>query len=92
MVRRLLVLAALAGAPCLAPAAAAAPPARPPAQARDTPPGDQGDCDRKWRDYAASQRCFARFRTAHRGLKPEAFAVCGPALPDPSRECPLRTP
>ena len=105
MLRAALVVAAVVGASCLALAADGdlQPPGagtqprmrdtgRPLARAEDTPPGDPSVCDRKWRDYSASERCFARFRTAHRSIKPEAFDVCGPPVADPSRECTRRTP
>lgn len=92
MHRPLLVVATLACAWSVCVAAEPPPAGRPAARAATTPPGDQAECDRKWREYFASERCFARFRTAHRSIKPEAFDVCGPPVPDPSRECTRRTP
>lgn len=91
MRRALLAVAALACA-WTACVAAEPPPSRSAPRAATTSPGDPGECDRKWREYFASERCFARFRTAHRSIKPEAFDVCGPPVPDPSRECTRRTP
>jgi hypothetical protein len=63
-------------------------------QRAGTPPaptaGSQ-DCKARWEAYQRSQECFAPYRTAEAGLKPEAFTACGPDLPDPSPDCgPLR--
>jgi hypothetical protein len=45
------------------------------------------DC-RMWREaYRRNEACFAPFRTARGGIKPEAFSVCGPELVDPEFEC-----
>jgi hypothetical protein len=65
-----------------------APPASRPLPAASAAPQD---CRARWEAYQRSQACFAPYRTADAGMKPEAFAVCGPALPDPSPDCgPLR--
>jgi hypothetical protein len=57
--------------------------------ARLPPRGSAEDC-RNWRqEYSNSQMCFAPYRTARGGIKPEAFAVCGPEVLDPSQECGL---
>jgi hypothetical protein len=62
-----------------------APPVRP-----SQPAGSQ-DCKARWAAYERSQACFAPYRTAEAGLKPEAFTACGPDLTDPSPDCgPLR--
>jgi hypothetical protein len=54
------------------------------------PAGSQ-DCKARWDAYQRSQACFAPYRTAEAGLKPEAFTACGPDLADPSPDCgPLR--
>ena len=37
-------------------------------------------------EYQRSQSCYAQYRTVN-GMRPEAFAHCGPELPDPSAEC-----
>jgi hypothetical protein len=45
------------------------------------------DC-RMWREaYRRNEACFAPFRTARGGIKPEAFSICGPELVDPEFEC-----
>jgi hypothetical protein len=55
-----------------------------------TPAGSQ-DCKARWDAYQRSQACFAPYRTADAGMKPEAFAACGPDLADPAPDCgPLR--
>jgi hypothetical protein len=54
------------------------------------PAGSQ-DCKARWDAYQRSQACFAPYRTADAGMKPEAFAACGPDLADPAPDCgPLR--
>lgn len=45
------------------------------------------DCAELLRRYRESQECFAPFRMANGGLRPEAFQLCGPDLPDPSGQC-----
>ena len=56
-----------------------------------SPAAGSQDCKARWAAYQRSQECFAPYRTADAGLKPEAFAACGPGLPDPSPDCgPLR--
>jgi len=37
-------------------------------------------------EYQRSQACYEQYRTVN-GMRPEAFARCGPELPDPSAEC-----
>jgi hypothetical protein len=45
------------------------------------------DC-RMWRqEYRRNEACFAPYRTARGGIKPEAFAACGRELVDPEFEC-----
>ena len=54
-------------------------------------PAARQDCKARWDAYQRSQACFAPYRTADAGMKPEAFAACGPDLADPSADCgPLR--
>jgi hypothetical protein len=49
------------------------------------------DCRARWEASQRSQGCFAPYRSAEGGMKPEAFTMCGPDLPDPSADCgPLR--
>ena len=45
------------------------------------------DCAELLRRYRESQECFAPYRMANGGLRPEAFQLCGPDLPDPSGQC-----
>lgn len=45
------------------------------------------DCAELLRRYRESQECFAPYRMANGGLRPEAFQLCGPDLPDPVGEC-----
>jgi len=47
---------------------------------------DAESCRLLWERYRESEACFGPFRTVT-GLNPQAFAVCGPALPDPASEC-----
>ena len=47
---------------------------------------DTEACRLRWQRYHESEACFAPYRTVT-GLKKEAFAACGPALPDPSFDC-----
>lgn len=47
-------------------------------------------CAKLWRRYIDSYECFAPFMFGNRwgrGIKPEAFDVCGPAVPEPSQRC-----
>jgi hypothetical protein len=45
------------------------------------------DC-RMWRqEYRRNEACFAPYRTARGGIKPEAYGKCGPELVDPEFEC-----
>jgi hypothetical protein len=53
------------------------------------PRGSTEGCRNSRQDYSASQACFAPYRNATGGLKPEAFAACGPEVLDPSRDCGL---
>jgi hypothetical protein len=54
------------------------------------PAGSQ-DCKARWEAYQRSQACFAPYRTAEAGMKPEAFTACGPDVADPSADCgPMR--
>jgi hypothetical protein len=50
------------------------------------PRGSEEHCRLRWLEYRRSQACFAPFRTVT-GIKPEAFAVCGREVLDPSSEC-----
>ena len=69
----------------------AAPAASRPAPAASAAAAPAQDCRSRWAAYQRSQACFAPYRTADGGMKPEAFTVCGPDLPDPSADCgPLR--
>ena len=45
------------------------------------------DCAELLRRYRESQECFAPYRMANGGLRPEAFQLCGPDLPAPSGQC-----
>jgi hypothetical protein len=52
------------------------------------PPRASAEDCRMWRqEYRRNEACFAPFRTARGGIKPEAFSVCGPELVDPEFEC-----
>ena len=52
------------------------------------PPRASAEDCRMWRqEYRRNEACFAPFRTARGGIKPEAFRVCGPELLDPEFEC-----
>lgn len=73
-------------------AALKAPASRP---APEGEPRDTTGCQARWAAYRSSQACYAPFITARGGMKVEAFAHCGPALPDPSYQCgpgPQETP
>ena len=48
------------------------------------PPSNESACERQWRDYEASQGCFAPYRLANGGLRPEAREKCGADVPTPS--------
>jgi hypothetical protein len=39
------------------------------------------------RRFQESSACFAPFMNTNGSVKPEAFKVCGPAVPYPAREC-----
>lgn len=51
------------------------------------PPARSAKCEDLMRRYRASQECFAPYRMANGALRPEAFTLCGPDIPDPSPEC-----
>lgn len=51
------------------------------------PSAREGNCEDLVRRYRASQACFAPYRLANGALRPEAFILCGPDLPDPSVQC-----
>jgi hypothetical protein len=74
--------------PVQKPRAAASASAAGDAQKPLQPPASEQDCRRRRQEYLRSQACFARFRNAPGGIKPEAFAVCGPEVLDPSVDCP----
>jgi hypothetical protein len=59
-----------------------------PAYGHLPPESGPEDCRLRRAYFERSQACFARFRTA-RGVKPEAFRVCGAAVLDPSPDCGL---
>jgi hypothetical protein len=56
------------------------------------PPRASAEDCRMWRaEYYRSKACFAPFRNGRgRGIKAEAFAICGPELVDPEFECKYR--
>jgi hypothetical protein len=62
-------------------------PVQAPPVARPSAAAGNQDCKARWAAYERSQACFAPYRTAEAGLKPEAFAACGPDLTDPSPDC-----
>ncbi|MBA2961390.1 MULTISPECIES: hypothetical protein [Ramlibacter] len=49
--------------------------------------GSAEDCRQRRQAYDSSQACFAPYRNAGGGIKPEAFAACGPEVLDPSGDC-----
>jgi outer membrane biosynthesis protein TonB len=55
--------------------------------ARPSQSAGSQDCKARWAAYERSQACFAPYRTAEAGLKPEAFAACGADVVDPSPDC-----
>jgi hypothetical protein len=65
-------------APSAAPASA-----NPPAPAVSENTGDM-TCEEQWQRYNASQACFAPYRLANGGIRPEAFDNCV-AVPQPPR-------
>ncbi len=71
--------------------AAAARPAAPVPPALAVRPGSsparEADCAQLLRRYRESQECFAPYRMANGAVRPEAFVLCGPGLPDPSGQC-----
>ena len=75
---------------CLASAAADPPRAASAAHAGKTAGSLSGpaapDCAALRKRYAASQACFAPYRLANGGLRPEAFKKCR-NMPDPALTC-----
>jgi hypothetical protein len=66
-------------------AAAAAPAAQAKTPATPTPTGS--DCASLRRLFNESADCFAAFVNANGSIKPDAFQICGPAVPAPVLEC-----
>jgi hypothetical protein len=64
-----------------APAAASAP----------LSPASAANCQRLREQYYASQSCYAPYRLAGGGVRPEAIRACGPAVLDPSWNCGIET-
>lgn len=62
-------------------------PPAPPIQPAPRMTRGASDCAELLRRYRGSQECFAPYRMANGGLRPEAFQLCGPELPDPSGQC-----
>jgi hypothetical protein len=58
-----------------------------PAIAPRPAPSRDANCEELRRRYRASQECFAPYRLANGALRPEAFILCGPDVPDPSAQC-----
>jgi hypothetical protein len=74
-------------------ASAASGAAKPAAKAAASAPqrvAGESECDRKIREFQKSQECFAPYRTATGGLRPEAQEKCGQGVPDPGPQCAAR--
>jgi streptogramin lyase len=82
----LLAAAAAASGAFAQPAAPSAPASHPQQATRPQPRGSAEDCRMRRAEYQRSQACYEQYRTVN-GMRPEAFARCGPELPDPSAEC-----
>jgi hypothetical protein len=49
------------------------------------------NCQKLRKQFYASQSCYAPYRLAGGGVRPEALRACGPAVPDPSWHCGIET-
>ncbi len=60
-----------------------------PKPATETSAAEATDCETLQRLYRESQECFAPFRNATGGIKPEAYEKCK-ERPEPTENCPVQ--
>jgi hypothetical protein len=59
---------------------------RPTRNGAGQPAREEGECEKRWREYLASLKCFEPFILPRGGLNGEAFKHCV-SRTDPSKEC-----
>lgn len=57
------------------------------ATAGSTAPANETPCQKEWREFREKAACFAPYRTATGGIRPEAYERCKEAV-QPSSPCP----